>query len=49
VEYVAEANEVPVRVLAKNWRRKVTVEVLASAEAMSAVYGQMVFAGLKAD
>ena len=49
VEYVAEANEVPVRVLAKNWRRKVTVEVLASAEAMSTVYGQMVFAGLNAD
>jgi hypothetical protein len=49
VEYVAETNEEPVRVLAKNWRRKVNVEVLASAEAMSVVYGQMVFAGLKAD
>lgn len=48
VEYVAETEVGQVRVHAKNWRRKVTVEVLASAEAMSAVYGQMVFAGLKA-
>lgn len=48
VEYVAETKVGQVRVHAKNWRRKVTVEVLASAEAMSAVYGQMVFAGLKA-
>jgi hypothetical protein len=47
VEYEAETKVGQVRVHAKNWRRKVTVEVLASAEAMSAVYGQMVFAGLK--
>ncbi len=49
VEYVAETNVGQVRVQVKNWRRKVNVEVLGSAEAMSAVYGQMVFAGLKAD
>jgi hypothetical protein len=48
VEYVAETKVGQVRVQAKNWRRKVNVEVLGSAEAMSAVYGQMVFAGLKA-
>lgn len=49
VEYVAETKVGQVRVQAKNWRRKVNVEVLASAEAMSAVYGQMVLEGLKAD
>jgi hypothetical protein len=49
VEYVAETKVGQVRVVAKNWRRNVTVEVDGSAEAIKAAYVQMVFAGLKAD
>lgn len=48
VEYVAGTNEGSVRVLASNWRRNVTVQVLGQVEAISSAYGQMVFAGLKA-
>ena len=49
VEYVAESKVGQVRVQAKNWRRKVNVEVLGSAEAMSAVYGHMIWTGLQAN
>lgn len=47
-EYIAETKMGQVRVLSKNWRRNVTVEVQGGAEAIKAAYVQMVFAGLQA-
>lgn len=46
VEYVAETKIGQVHIYVRNWRRKVTLEMQASAEAMNAVYGQMVLAAL---
>jgi hypothetical protein len=47
VEYVAETKVGQVRVHAKNWRRRVTVEVLGTSESMSAAYGRMIWTGLQ--
>ena len=47
VDYVAETQVGHVRVVAKNWRRKVTVEVQGNVDAMTYAYGRMIWTGLQ--
>jgi hypothetical protein len=46
VEYVANSDRGLVRVLASNWRRKITVDVQGNVDALDAAYGRMVLDAL---
>ena len=47
VHYEAETKAGSVKVIAKNWRRNVSVVIEGSREAMTAAYGRMIWHGVK--